>query len=653
MKKNALLSLLLLFCISYTDAQEELKKISETQDKILTQLKELQKKSTSTTAPDPSKKEESSTGKTENETIQNPSVNQSYSTYGPIGRSIGEYIEIDLASKQIVSPRKDLPFDIPFYLTGTVNSDIYKIYCIYYPDTKSKEVFKKIDADDRLNEKNNLADSLVIRDIGELYEKIIYTSNHLPTGGTITMWEAPSKILSGKRKSNFFLLPIEKLYANENYIFEYKIIYRLSENVVKKIDALIKKETLANDTLLYDYLYLCSKESDVENWSKGGEFANYSSDDNTIKWNKLNLLGLKISQIISSEYYIHEDQMISENKLFDFYFENEEDTLNRNFEALCDNFLELESYKEYLIDLYIYPRPLENIDLSKLDLSERMKQLKGVYEKDKSALILYLYGLASKSTKNNKVSIDPITDCFGALNDNCIDLVRKNLHESEFLLLELKKIATENDTLLEKLEIITAQRYFLFEKCSDFMRMKKEFQEEYKNLILTTIKKAKGIIYQYNSPSTIANFATRSEQTITADVGLGLTSLNGTFKEISPSVHAGLSFSFAAVNRQKPHDIREFKKNITMVAGLSLFHDYNDDTYKNLFGKFNAYAGVGYRVTDFLRLSGGVNLKRRNNDNFLIEKSNVVFHPYLGISLDWDVGNTWKSFYNSITGIIK
>ncbi|MBL0330102.1 MAG: hypothetical protein IPP64_11955 [Bacteroidetes bacterium] len=176
--------------------------------------------------------------------------------------------------------------------------------------------------------------------------------------------------------------------------------------------------------------------------------------------------------------------------------------------------------------------------------------------------------------------------------------------------------------------------------------------------------------------STIANFMTRAEYYITADIGIayGMFNLgysNNTTKkwdEVLP--YTGVNFNLASINRQARYRYRKYKnicntpfkswwyvqsKKISIVSGVTIVSvekTVNDVTYrKGLVGTSQNLAllsGVAYRLGDYGRISGGFVFSKQRDQNLLIEDYHLKATPYVSISLDLDV----KKYIKNLTDLI-
>lgn len=155
---------------------------------------------------------------------------------------------------------------------------------------------------------------------------------------------------------------------------------------------------------------------------------------------------------------------------------------------------------------------------------------------------------------------------------------------------------------------------------------------------------------------TTATFVTRGEWYITADIGIAYTY----FRENTGIVpYLGANFNFFPINRQANYslikillspekDIIDILKSMSGVIGVTLgpINDFNNN-YSDSWeaNQLSVVTGLGLRVTDGVRLSGGSVWGYRNKNGLSTVKS-LQANPYVALSLDWDlrrlIGNITK-----------
>ena len=111
------------------------------------------------------------------------------------------------------------------------------------------------------------------------------------------------------------------------------------------------------------------------------------------------------------------------------------------------------------------------------------------------------------------------------------------------------------------------------------------------------------------------------------------------------SLFVGVNFSLSPVDKDVPlSQDGGFGKRFSFIAGLTIteFRD-NAETVTGIAGGQAAVLGVGYRVTDYIRLGAGGVLFRQTHPNPAIDSKSLKVAPYFALSVDSDVGGLIKN----------
>jgi len=153
-----------------------------------------------------------------------------------------------------------------------------------------------------------------------------------------------------------------------------------------------------------------------------------------------------------------------------------------------------------------------------------------------------------------------------------------------------------------------------------------------------------------------AEFVTRGEWYITADLGMAFVLLNPN-NLIRP--YLGVNFNFFPINRQANYslvkfigtkDYRDILKGMSAVVGLSVLSFGSKDPYADLFGATSLLTGLGFRLTDGVRFSYGRFWMYEKDPNPLLNRKTLTTAPYFSLSLDWDLRNWLKNFRKQVPG---
>ncbi len=154
---------------------------------------------------------------------------------------------------------------------------------------------------------------------------------------------------------------------------------------------------------------------------------------------------------------------------------------------------------------------------------------------------------------------------------------------------------------------------------------------------------------------TSANFQTRTEWYVSADVGVAYIPFG--VKTVVP--YFGANFNIAPINRQAhyslfkrrrpknsktsylwedPPKLNRLYKALSLVVGLTTTDLSQENERNNLIGdNLNLLVGGGLRLTDAVRISLGAFITKKVNENPTIDKEKLGCYPYVSLSFDVDV----------------
>jgi len=133
--------------------------------------------------------------------------------------------------------------------------------------------------------------------------------------------------------------------------------------------------------------------------------------------------------------------------------------------------------------------------------------------------------------------------------------------------------------------------------------------------------------------TSISSFETRAKQFVTADLGVAYAPGMG---EVVP--YFGASFYLGALNKRvplsvaRPPELDRWSLTVGVTASSLARKDIRDD----LFGSHSLLLGVGRRMADPIRLTGGAVLYRRLDVNPLVDHTRIAVSPFLSLSFDFD-----------------
>ena len=115
----------------------------------------------------------------------------------------------------------------------------------------------------------------------------------------------------------------------------------------------------------------------------------------------------------------------------------------------------------------------------------------------------------------------------------------------------------------------------------------------------------------------------------------------------------GANFYLRPVNRNVPlrvlrsSRVMNWRHRWSITVGLTLKSIKEDDVRDDLFNNQALVLGIGWRLTDVVRLNGGVLVFKEEDPNPLIDDTELAVSPYFGISWDWDLQSTLQGFGNT------
>jgi len=149
---------------------------------------------------------------------------------------------------------------------------------------------------------------------------------------------------------------------------------------------------------------------------------------------------------------------------------------------------------------------------------------------------------------------------------------------------------------------------------------------------------------------TVADYKSRTGYYVVADIGLAHIFYRNRFdNEIRP--YAGVSFHLGPINRQshyklwdKCRPVRDFWKNLNIMMGVTFSSLAIEGERDDTFGNYTLLTGVGLRLFEPVRLSGGVAWNNVQGNNPLVSREKLTPYPYLSLSFDLDVGKHLGKF---------
>lgn len=536
-----------------------------------------------------------------------------------IGRNNYEIINIDLKNGKFID-NKPLPFDVPFILSGTLPPEVVEIQ-VCYSESRDKNTTTK------------------------------FSCNCDSNGTKLCVWKRYYLTLNNTPDNFNILVPPFK--PNDNYKFSIYIKRQYNVTELDKINGIARK--ILKEIVKKEFDQLLQNQ-------------NIPSIKESIRTKFIDKLVLEIQ----SEYkYKMEANKLTKSLLVEMI--NKVNDNNLNWELLADDMSRINDHlfqKEKLDDnsSFAWEKLFEKIkqlskdntakkQVVKLSLSDSLLVSQIVHDINPSNYQYALKGYYNIDTKKEETQkylrSSLVSESVIAVLHNQVLFLEK----MAFLYNDISTnpdIVKKNDILLvikdfhEQLQSSINNTKILLDDLSEIDKITNALNiEEYLKSINLSIP---------INGFTGADFLTRSDYYITADLGFAYTTFdyfNGS-NEIFP--YAGVNFNFAAINRQAQYKKNNFKtlkhpwlyvqsKKLSAVIGvtfLSIKNSVNNyDTRKGIINVSSKDLGlitsIGYRLGDFGRLSAGVMWAKVRDPNILVNKYYLSAFPCFSISLDLDV----------------
>ena len=155
-------------------------------------------------------------------------------------------------------------------------------------------------------------------------------------------------------------------------------------------------------------------------------------------------------------------------------------------------------------------------------------------------------------------------------------------------------------------------------------------------------------IVKYNSSTLILDFEKRSKFQITPDFGWIGYGFQEDFYGFSP--YLGFHINFRYINKNIPFSKLPNKTcfhYLSFMTAWSLTSISEEGKRKDFFSNSTLLTGLGIRLNNSLRITGGVNWFYMIDPNPLINEKSIAVTPYVGLSIDLDV----KQFLNGFADL--
>jgi hypothetical protein len=578
-------------------------------------------------------------------------------------------IKIDF-TKGVFDPYT-IPFDVPFVVYGPVTKEIKRMVLFYYEGKNAPAFPNDVNVNGTVTTSasgaaNGSATPLNVHGINEqgnvAYGGTISRNGQVNIVGNVGPYDSKKMgLLEWKRnylntstaastQDNFYFI-VPPLNAIKKYTFEF-IVYRevsqtessdlntlLKPIVIKHFKNLINAGMTAND--VFTAFQAPSAEKDdllvelAKNIHDYYHYRDIEMPEDEIK----GMLSSGLTNYIQN-YFI--TTLNDKNTIYQKYVLSRADALTETHAILTDPVLN-----------YI-PTNFKAFDIKDLDLGFFQTVL--LSAPDFVNLVIGQIGAnpidgsftALQLEANLKVQVDFITK----INNLYVDLlsIKNDQTKSKILTdahLDINTTIQHVKNLLDKLKTN-------FGNINDFNDVNLKLDIAYANATFD-FKGAFPLTITVPGKTT-ADFVTRGEWYITADLGFAFVKLHPT-NSLKP--YLGVNFNLFPINRQADYSIAhaissghpsDILKGISIVTGLSVTGFGSTDKYNDLFGNTSLLTGIGIRITDGVRITYGRFWAYQKSVNPLLNNTRLITDPYISLSLDWDLRSWLKSFGKNITG---
>lgn len=160
------------------------------------------------------------------------------------------------------------------------------------------------------------------------------------------------------------------------------------------------------------------------------------------------------------------------------------------------------------------------------------------------------------------------------------------------------------------------------------------------------------------SGNSYLNFETRNKVLLTPDFGIVTSSISKNGKSLEYGIVPYLGFHINLMAVDKDLHFNSYKKHwkqyLSVMVGWSLVNMQQDSSYGNFFEKSSLLTGVGYRLSNVIRITAGSQwLFKLGTDINKNPTRKLAAMPFIGISFDLNVKQYLNGFVDLLSGIGK
>jgi len=405
-------------------------------------------------------------------------------------------------------------------------------------------------------------------------------------------------------QSPFVLRALIPLLPNRPYTFEFRIKRKLTEDETGKMTSLISDQLLS---LLKQRL---NDRNDFELEKTEVENASEAVITTLAKYLQTRQLTLDRAGLKDNYYGLIKSSLLGLSRLYDTTFHEPLIALNANTSFFFNEGHMLDSIAGHTSHFAASPEytTLKN-DLAALKtFSENMDPDVSLSEADLTNVLNTL----SEAIANTKESVAPQSAKYKSEMPNILDML-------QFL---------QRKMLLYKAGPASAQ----------------EGVEKFAGDLTTALA---NIIYAdliVSEDNLIQSYEIRASYYMSMDIGVAFFPALG-----RATPYLGTNIYLRPVNKDRPIYSGDYNplRSFSFLVGVSFVSVAKTGRRDDLIGNtFNLLGGMGYRVTDNLRLNGGWVFFKKTNTNPLIGDEKIGVNGFFSVSFDYDIGSAFKSLFN-------
>ena len=268
---------------------------------------------------------------------------------------------------------------------------------------------------------------------------------------------------------------------------------------------------------------------------------------------------------------------------------------------------------------------------------------------DASALVASALADGSQPFRGEEdLDLIPVKDAWKVTDlDVRLDRLQRTIDALE----ELKQVVSNNEPLRRESNLSTDEFSTLADSIDE---SKQRIRLVYNELseIRGALERRKGAIDEFIKEwgnqiraditvfgHSVGAFDTRHKWYVSADVGIAwaphLETTLGYF---------GFNIYLRPVNKEAPLRFPHFLRRFAFMIGINVTGEVKnlDEGRNNLSGNNVLLIGAGLRLLDSIRVSGGGVVFKKLNPNPLIDDESIAISPFVSISFDWNIKDTFK-----------